>query len=109
MEDHGSPALRRLLATLPGAVLETHARLGDATAVVERDRILDVLALLRDERELAFEMLTDVTAVDLLPRKPRFEMASVREQGVAVPVSSNGAASRGGRRRSRSSTNSNSK
>ena len=74
MEDHGSPALRRLLATLPGAVLETHARVGDATAVVDRARILDVLALLRDERELAFDMLTDVTAVDLLPRTPRFEM-----------------------------------
>jgi len=33
-----------------------------------------VLALLRDERELAFDMLTDVTAVDLLPQTPRFEM-----------------------------------
>lgn len=74
MEDFGSPALRRLLATLPGAVLETHARHGDATARVERERILDALSLLRDERELAFEMLTDVTAVDLLPATPRFEV-----------------------------------
>ena len=40
--------------------METHARLGDATAVVERGRILEVLRLLRDDRELDFDMLTDV-------------------------------------------------
>jgi len=74
MEDHGSAALRRLGAALPGAVQETHARLGDATAVVERGRILDVLRLLRDDRELDFAMLSDVTAVDYLPRSPRFEV-----------------------------------
>jgi NADH-quinone oxidoreductase subunit C len=73
MQDHGSPALRKLLA-LPGAVLETHARLGDATAVVERARILDALRLLRDDRELDFAMLVDVTAVDYLPAAPRFEV-----------------------------------
>ncbi|HVH19626.1 MAG TPA: NADH-quinone oxidoreductase subunit C [Myxococcota bacterium] len=74
MEDHGAVALRRLLASLPAAVLETHARLGDATAVVDRARLLDVLRLLRDDRELDFAMLTDVTGVDYLPRKPRFEV-----------------------------------
>lgn len=74
MEDHGSPALRRLLAELPGAVQSTHAALGDATAVVDPARILDVLRLLRDDDELRFEMLSDVTAVDLLPQVPRFEV-----------------------------------
>jgi NADH-quinone oxidoreductase subunit C len=74
MEDHGSVALRRLLAALPAAVQETHARLGDATAVVDRDRIVDVLRLLRDDRECDFAMLTDITAVDYLPRVPRFEV-----------------------------------
>ena len=64
MEDHGSVALRRLLAALPAVVQETHARLGDATAIVDRARILDVLRLLRDDRELDFAMLSDVTAVD---------------------------------------------
>jgi NADH-quinone oxidoreductase subunit C len=74
MEDHGSVALRRLLAALPAAVQETHARLGDATAIVDRARIVDVLRVLRDDRELDFAMLTDVTAVDYLPRTPRFEV-----------------------------------
>ncbi len=74
MEDHGSPALRRLLDALPEAVLETHARLGDATAVVARERIVDVLRFLRDDPQLDFDMLTDLTAVDYLPRDPRFEV-----------------------------------
>ena len=74
MEDFGSAALRRLLAKLPEAVLETHARLGDATAVVDRAALLDVLRLLRDEPGLDFDMLTDLCAVDYLPRVPRFEV-----------------------------------
>ena len=74
MEDFGSSALRALLGALPGAVLETHAQHGDATAVVERARILDALALLREEPKLDFGMLTDLTAVDTLPRAPRFEV-----------------------------------
>lgn len=74
MESYGSPALRRLLEALPEVVQETHAQLGDATAVVDGARILDVLRLLRDDRDLRFEMLSDVTAVDYLPRLPRFEV-----------------------------------
>jgi NADH-quinone oxidoreductase subunit C len=74
MEDHGSPALRRLMDALPGVVVETHAHVGDATAVVERERIGDVLEFLRDDPELEFDMLTDLCAVDHLPRVPRFEV-----------------------------------
>jgi len=74
MEDHGLPVLRRLLEALPDAVEETHARLGDATAVVAPARVADVLRFLRDDEELRFEMLTDVCAVDHLPREPRYEV-----------------------------------
>jgi NADH-quinone oxidoreductase subunit C len=74
MEDHGSPALRRLMDALPGAVEETHAHVGDATAVVAAEKIGDVLGFLRDDPELEFDMLTDLCAVDRLPRSPRFEV-----------------------------------
>ena len=74
MEDRGSPALRRLIETLPAAVLETHAQHGDATASVDPVRIREVLGFLRDDAELAFEMLTDLTAVDYLGQEPRFEV-----------------------------------
>ena len=74
MEDHGSPALRVLLRELPRAVRGTHAQHGDATAVVDREAIPEVLRILRDTPELQFEMLTDLTAVDYLGEEPRFEV-----------------------------------
>jgi len=74
MDDCGSPLLRRLLDAHGDAVLATHARLGDATALVDRARLVEVMRFLRDTRELEFDMLTDVTAVDYLGEEPRFEM-----------------------------------
>jgi NADH-quinone oxidoreductase subunit C len=74
VEDHGFESLRRLLERLPGAVVETHARHGDATAVVAPEELLRAMQLLRDEPELAFDMLMDLTAVDYLGQEPRFEV-----------------------------------
>jgi len=74
VDDHGSPVLARLLEARPDALLETHARLGDATAVVRADSLVDVMRFLRDTPGLDFEMLTDLTAVDYLGREPRFEV-----------------------------------
>jgi NADH-quinone oxidoreductase subunit C len=74
MEDHGSPLLRRLLDHHAGAVRATHAKLGDATALVDKGRLVEVMRFLRDDPELRFEMLTDLTCVDYLGETPRFEM-----------------------------------
>jgi NADH-quinone oxidoreductase subunit C len=74
MDDFGSAALQRLIEAHPDVVLETHARLGDATACIDPAHLLDVLRMLRDDAELEFEMLTDVTAVDYLGQVPRFEL-----------------------------------
>jgi NADH-quinone oxidoreductase subunit C len=98
MDDCGSPALQRLLAEQREAVLGTHAQHGDATALVERAKIVEVLTLLRDDSSLAFDMLTDLTAVDYLPREPRFEVvyhlvSTTRKHRVRIkaPVSEEGA------------------
>ena len=74
MEDHGSRSLRALLDAMPDAVRETHAHCGDATALVDAAKIVEVMRFLRDAPELEFDMLTDVTAVDYLGEQPRFEM-----------------------------------
>jgi len=74
MNDWGSHPLRRLLEGCPGAVQQTHAQHGDATAVVASDRIVEVLTFLRDDPDCEFEMLTDLTAVDRLGETPRFEV-----------------------------------
>jgi NADH-quinone oxidoreductase subunit C len=71
--------LERLRARFGAAVAATHAAGGDATAVVERGALFDVLRTCRDEPDLAFAMLTDLTAVDYraFPGRedgPRFEV-----------------------------------
>ena len=73
-EDHGSRALRRLLDRHAGAVVETHARLGEASALVRKEQLLDVMRFLRDDAECAFDMLMDLTCVDYHGEEPRFEV-----------------------------------
>jgi len=72
MEDFGSLALRKLIDAFPDAMRETHAKLGDATAVVDAKRIESVMRFLRDDAD--FDMLIDLTAVDYLGQTPRFEV-----------------------------------
>ncbi len=76
--------LERVRELLGDAVLDSHAYLGDATILVARERIGEVLRALRDDPELRFNFLIDLTAVDYLGRDPRFEvvyhLASIEEQ-----------------------------
>ena len=71
--------LETLKLRFGAAVVETHANHGDATAVVTRETIRDVLKTCRDEADLGFDMLMDLTAVDYsrFPGRedgPRFEV-----------------------------------
>ena len=76
--------LARVKERLGDAVIDSHAYCGDATVMVPADRIVEVLQKLRDDDELAFNFLMDLTAVDYLGREPRFEvvyhLASIEEQ-----------------------------
>jgi NADH-quinone oxidoreductase subunit C len=76
MEDHGSAPLRRLLTVQPDAIEATHAEFGDATARIRAQDLVCVLSFLRDDPECAFEMLSDLCAVDHLEQggTPRFEV-----------------------------------
>jgi NADH-quinone oxidoreductase subunit C len=55
-------------------ILETQETCGDETIVVDRERAPEIMQALRDDPEFAFNMLTDVTAVDWPDREPRFEL-----------------------------------
>lgn len=55
-------------------VVEASVTHNEETVVVERDRALEILRTLRDDPEFACEFLIDVTAVDWLGRKPRFDV-----------------------------------
>ena len=75
----GAEILERLRQRFGAAIVETHDFRGDHTAIVRRDAITDVLRKCRDEPELAFDVLMDLTAVDYakFPGRedgPRFEV-----------------------------------
>ena len=60
----GGQILQRLRDRFGGAVVDTHEYRGDATLVVERGTLVDVLRFCRDEPALGFDVLMDLTAVD---------------------------------------------
>jgi NADH-quinone oxidoreductase subunit C len=66
--------LDKLSEVLGDALMDSHDYLGDATILVERERIRETLRTLRDHEELKFNFLMDLTAVDYLGRDPRFEV-----------------------------------
>tara|TARA_R110002095_G_scaffold126453_4_gene109567 strand:- start:2000 stop:2629 length:630 start_codon:yes stop_codon:yes gene_type:complete len=46
----------------------------EMSVVVEREKIVDVLSYLRDQKDFAFKQLTDICGVDYLEREERFEV-----------------------------------
>jgi len=71
----GKVAILDILGEAHGPALEeTHQALGDLTARVRADALLEVMAFLRNEAALDFDMLMDLTVVDHHPAVPRFEM-----------------------------------
>jgi len=71
--------LQRLRDRFGAAIVDTHESLGETTAVVDRAALVDILRHCRDEPDLSFDMLTDLTAADYLkyPGRedgPRFEV-----------------------------------
>jgi NADH-quinone oxidoreductase subunit C len=75
----GDAILGRLRDRFGERVREVHAYRGDHTAVLGRDVLVDVLRFCRDEADLRFDLLADITAVDYLrfPGRedgPRFEV-----------------------------------
>ena len=75
----GAEILQRLRDRFGTTVVDTHEYRGDATAVIERTVLLDVLRFCRDEPALSFDVLMDLTGADYLkyPGRedgPRFEV-----------------------------------
>ena len=73
------PALIALLQqAVPGATVESVPSIDLQIAIaVSRDHVVDVARVLRDAPELRFAFLAELTAVDVWPREPRFEVVYV--------------------------------
>jgi len=63
-----------LRRAVPAAAAEAVASIDMPTITVDRDHLLDVARVLRDDPSLQFALLADVLAVDLLPAEPRYEV-----------------------------------
>ena len=66
--------LEKLTARFGDAVVSTHSDFGDDTAIVLREKIVEICTFLRDDPDLLFDFAMDLTAVDYLGEEPRFEV-----------------------------------
>jgi NADH-quinone oxidoreductase subunit C len=67
--------LARVASVLPRLVrLPLDEMRGQAVVVAETGDAVEALRVLRDDSELRFDLLADLTAVDYLGRSPRFEV-----------------------------------
>ena len=69
------PQLDTIREKLGTAVLDAHAFRGDDTLLVRREGVVETFRVLKNDSALAFDFLSDLTAVDYLGKKnPRFEV-----------------------------------
>jgi NADH-quinone oxidoreductase subunit C len=73
-DEKKSTVLERLSERFGDAVVSVHSDLGDDTALVKRERIVEVMTFLRDDPALKFDFAMDLTGVDYLGETPRFEV-----------------------------------
>jgi NADH-quinone oxidoreductase subunit C len=77
--------LDALTDRFPDAIVSTHDWRGDETAIVRRERLVEIARFLKQDPEMAFDMPVDVCGVDYLGwKEPRFEvvyhLASLRKR-----------------------------
>ena len=71
-----SDVLTKIKTQFENAILEIHSSFGDDTAVINKEKLVEVARFLKEDSELDFNVLMDLTAVDYLSlEKPwRFEV-----------------------------------
>jgi NADH-quinone oxidoreductase subunit C len=69
-----SGTLDLLRRAVPAAAIEPLESIDMPTIAVDREHLLDVCRVLRDDSSLQYAFLVDVTCVDRLPAEPRYEM-----------------------------------
>ncbi len=67
-------SLQLLKENFSDAVIDTLLPQGDATAVIRPESLTKIIEFLKNDSRLQFNILVDITAVDYLERKPRFDV-----------------------------------
>src|SRR5260370_22024385 len=66
--------IEKLKARCGGEILSAQNERDEETITIDRERAYDFFRALHDEPDFEFNFLTDLTAVDWLERKPRFDV-----------------------------------
>lgn len=69
-----SPTLKKIKERCAEAVLSSHSQVGQDTVVVSDENLLQLAEILKNDPDLQFNYLMDLTAVDNWKKKPRFEV-----------------------------------
>jgi NADH-quinone oxidoreductase subunit C len=64
--EYGAQGAERVRGRLPEAVVSSQVFRGEHTVVVKRESIVDVLTFLRDDPDLCYNLLSDLSGVDYL-------------------------------------------
>jgi NADH-quinone oxidoreductase subunit C len=74
LDELNQSTITKIQTVLPDAIQETIVFLGELTLVTDRTSVVDVCTVLRDDPDLAFNAMCDLSAVDMWPHHPRFEV-----------------------------------
>jgi NADH-quinone oxidoreductase subunit C len=69
-----NPIVAKIRTWRPAAVAEVNLFRGELTLVIYREHLRPLAEFLRDEPDMAFTFLSDVTGMDRFPIEPRFEL-----------------------------------
>ncbi len=69
-----SITLKKLRENFVDSLFDLGIAFGDDFAVARKDKIVEMARFLRDDPELRYNFLIDITAVDYPKRRPRFEV-----------------------------------
>ncbi len=69
--------LEQLKGKFTDAIVDEVDFRGDLTVVVSLEKLHDIMLYLHDDAALHYDHLSDVVAIDRLPREPRFEVVYV--------------------------------
>ena len=65
---------KKIREKFPEGVISRHSFRGECTIIIQREYLTRIAEFLREDEELKFNMLIDLTAVDYLERGYRFEV-----------------------------------
>ena len=71
---HPDNIVEQIRERFPDETTGSGSAYGQSWAVVKRDKLLDICRFLKDDPDVKMDYLIDITAVDWLPKSPRFEV-----------------------------------